>query len=121
MTSLRAVLQTAVVVETMLAGRPELACAAIANGDTPKILLGIASNVMVCEATADTVNVCVTAVAAAYFVLPAWPALMEHVPVATNVTAVPETVQTEVLFDVNVTVNPELALALSAGGAMPST
>jgi Fe2+ or Zn2+ uptake regulation protein len=48
-TNTLAVLQTAGVVETIATGRPELACAATGNGDVPKIWLGIASNVIVCE------------------------------------------------------------------------
>lgn len=46
--------------------------------------------------------------AAAYCVLPLWLAVMEHVPVVISVTVVPETLQTEVLLDLNATVRPEV-------------
>lgn len=49
-------------------------------------------------------------------VFPAWLAVIEQVPVATSVTAVPDTAQTDVLLDVKVTGKPELAVATSAGG-----
>ena len=52
--------------------------------------------------------------------LPAWLAVIEPVPVVSRVTAVPDTVQTEVLFDANATVSPEVEVALSAGGVEPS-
>jgi len=45
-TRLLAALQTPVVVEVRVTGRPETSCAAIANGEIPKIWLGIASNVI---------------------------------------------------------------------------
>jgi nucleoside-diphosphate-sugar epimerase len=47
-TRLLAVVQTAEVPEVNVTGRRELACAAIANGDVPRILAGTASKVMVC-------------------------------------------------------------------------
>jgi hypothetical protein len=43
-------LQTAGVVDFILTGAPELACAATGNGEIPKILLGIESNSIVCAA-----------------------------------------------------------------------
>ena len=48
--------------------------------------------------------------------LPAWFASMVQVPEAMNVAVVPETVQTEVVVDVKLTVRPELAVAESASG-----
>jgi hypothetical protein len=53
--------------------------------------------------------------------LPGWLAVIEHVPAATSVTVTPETVQTEGVFEANVTVRPESAVALSANGAEPNT
>jgi hypothetical protein len=46
-TRLLAVVQTEVVFEVKVTGSSELACAAIGNGGTPRILLGIGSNVIV--------------------------------------------------------------------------
>jgi len=46
-TSEPAFVQTASVVDANETGRPELACAAIGNGETPRIWLGIASNAIV--------------------------------------------------------------------------
>jgi hypothetical protein len=45
--------------------------------------------------------------------LPAWFATILHVPVVTPVTVDPEIVQMLVVIDVNVTVRPELAVALT--------
>ena len=56
------------------------------------------SKEMVCEPIVIE-NVWVTDVAAAYAELPAWLAVIAHVPKLTNVTALPETVQTPVEFD----------------------
>jgi len=42
--------------------------------------------------------------------------VIEHVPAVIKVTVAPETVQTEVVVEANVTASPELALALSGGG-----
>jgi hypothetical protein len=49
--------------------------------------------------------------AIAYVALPAWSALIEHVPVATSVTEVPETVQTLGVDEVKVTARSEEAVA----------
>jgi hypothetical protein len=46
--------QTAGVIDFTLTGAPELACAAIGNGEIPKILLGIESNSIVCAAPGAT-------------------------------------------------------------------
>jgi hypothetical protein len=45
--------------------------------------------------------------------LPAWLAATTHDPAATPVTALPLTVQIDVVVDVKVTASPELAVALS--------
>src|SRR5580704_12721921 len=62
----------------------------------------------------------VTAVAAAKLALPAWLAVIEHVPAAMMVTVLPDTVQIDGVVEVNVTANPELAVALRVNGAAPS-
>jgi len=49
-TSTEAFVQTEGVVEVKIIGRRELAWAAIGKGEIPKIRLGTASNVIVCEA-----------------------------------------------------------------------
>ncbi len=61
----------------------------------------------------------VTAVAAAKKLLPAWVASIEQVPCATNVTVLPETVQTVVVVDAKLTASPEVAVALTVNGAAP--
>ena len=48
--------------------------------------------------------------------MPPCDAVIEHEPAATNVTVVPEIVQTELLFDANDTTKPELAIALKLSG-----
>ena len=62
----------------------------------------------------DTLNVRVTEGAGAQVESPSWVAVIEHVPRETSVTVAPDTVQTPVLFDINVTASPELAVALKA-------
>src|ERR1700733_567172 len=64
-------------------------------------------------------NVCVTGVAADHIVLPVWLAVIEQVPGATSVTVTPRTVQNSGLLEVNVTVRPEVAVALSGGTDCP--
>jgi hypothetical protein len=59
-----AVAQTEGVVEAKLTGKPELAFAVIGNGERPKILLGIASNEIVCDSPV-TVKLWTTFAAAA--------------------------------------------------------
>jgi hypothetical protein len=66
-----------------------------------------------------TVKLCATGGAGAYVPFPAWLASMVHVPAETRVTAVPETVQTPVVAEVKVTASPEVAVATSAGTAVP--
>ena len=52
--------------------------------------------------------------------LPAWLALMVQVPGATRVSVLPLTVQMPVVVEVKLTARPELAVAASAGGAVPT-
>jgi hypothetical protein len=53
--------------------------------------------------------------------LPGWFAVIEQVPTATSVTVTPKTVQTDGVFEVNVTAKPELAVAARVKGAVPKT
>ncbi len=52
----------------------------------------------------------VTSVAAEYVESPAWLAVVEQVPVVTNVITKPDTVQTEVVVEANETVKPDDAV-----------
>ena len=68
-------------------------------------------------ADALIVKPCVTlGEAALKFALPNWLAVIEQAPAATNVTLAPATVQNEGVVDANVTVRPEVAVAVSASG-----
>ena len=60
----------------------------------PTVWAAIVPNVMVCV-PALTVKLCVTGVAAAYWLLPACDAVMLHMPAPLNVAVEPETEQTE--------------------------
>ena len=51
--------------------------------------------------------------------LPAWLAVIEHMPRAAIVTVLPETVQTDVVVEAKLTAKPELAVAPIVKGAMP--
>ena len=50
---------------------------------------------------------------------PDWSAAIVHVPAATRVTVVPDTVQTGVVADVKVTVSPDVAVAVTVNGGSP--
>ena len=52
--------------------------------------------------------------------LPACVTVMEQTPVPTSVTVAPDSVHTDSEFDVKLTANPELAVAVSAKGADPN-
>lgn len=52
--------------------------------------------------------------------MPAWLASTLHAPAATSVKVVPLTVQTLLVVDANETGSPELAVADSAGDAVPT-
>jgi hypothetical protein len=75
--------------------------------------------VIVCDSCV-TVKLCVTGVAATYFVFPGWLAVIEQVPAETRVTVLPETVQTGAVVDAKETVSPELAVALTVNGLVPN-
>jgi hypothetical protein len=63
-----------------------------------------------------TVKDCTTVDAAAYALFPAWSAFTVQLPVATNAsTPLEVTVQTPIVDDENVTLSPELEVAVSAG------
>jgi hypothetical protein len=46
---------------------------------------------------------------------------MVHIPTPASVTVAPDTVQTVEVVEAKLTANPELALALTANGAVPNT
>lgn len=69
---------------------------------------------------AATAKLRVTDVAAAKVPLPPWFAVIVQVPTATKVNVLPVTVQTGAVEDVKVTASPDVAVADSAGGAVPS-
>ena len=48
--------------------------------------------------------------------MPAWLAVMEHVPAETMATVLPATVQTGVVVEAKLTAKPELAVALTCTG-----
>jgi hypothetical protein len=54
-------------------------------------------------------------------VLPAWLAVTKQEPAPTIVTVVPDTVQTPVVVDENVTVRPDEAVAPIVKGTAPKT
>jgi len=60
-----------------------------------------------------------TGAAAAKVALPACVAWMVHVPSATRVAVVPDTVQTAEVVEAKLTARPEDAVALSVNGAVP--
>ena len=68
-----------------------------------------------------TVKLCDTSVAAVNSVLPAWLAVMVHVPVLITVTVVPDTVHTLVVADAKVTVSADDAVADTVKGETPYT
>ena len=59
-----------------------------------------------------------TAGAGLKFALPAWEAVIEHVPGAPMVAAAPDTVHTEEVIEANDTVSPDVAVAASATVAL---
>ena len=110
--------QTPVVVEVKVTGRPDEADATSAAGDVPMVWLPGSVKLMVWLPGA-TVNVRATGVAAAVVLLPGWLAVMVQLPADTSVSVVPDTVHTPSVDDAKLTVRPELAVATSADGATP--
>ena len=74
----------------------------------------------VVSGAAATANVRETLAAGAKTELPGWLASMVQLPTATSVSVVPLTVQMLVVVYAKLTARPELAVAASAGGAVPS-
>ena len=101
--------QTEVVVEAKATVRLEEAVAPMVKGDTPKVTLLSAPNVMVCVAGL-TVKLWVTGVAAEKLALPAWLAVMEQIPAALIVTIFPATVHTAGVPLAKLTGRPEVAV-----------
>jgi len=64
-------------------------------------------------------KLCVTDAAAISWRLPAWLAVIVHVPVAMSVTTSPKMVQTAGVRDVKVTSRPEAAVAIRGNGGAP--
>ena len=64
-------------------------------------------------------KLCVTCAAGRNVALPPWLALIVQVPVVTMVTLLPETVHTLNVVELNVTVSPELAVAVNGTVAGP--
>ena len=111
---------TGVVCELKLTAKPELAVARTVNAAEPYARFASAAKVMV-WLPCVTWKLWLTAVAAAYVALPAWVAWIVQVPTATSVTVVPETLHTAVVCELKATVRPELAVAPTVDGAVPST
>ena len=107
------------VVEAKDTARPDVAVAVSAAGATPKVWLPGEMKVMVCAAGL-TANEPETVGAVAYALSPAWLALTVQVPAPTSVTRLPLIVQTAGVVDANDTARPEVAVAVSAGGAAPN-
>jgi hypothetical protein len=112
--------QTDEVVEARLTANPELALALTVNGAAPNTWPESAPNVMV-WLPGVTVKLWLSGAAAPQFVLPPCVAWIVHVPTATTVTAVPDTVQTDEVVEAKLTANPELAVALTGNAAAPNT
>ncbi len=79
----------------------------------------IAGKLSVCGA-GFTTKLCVTEAAIPYVVSPACDATIEHTPPPTMVTVPPVTVHTPVEPEVKLTLNPELAEAVSENVATPN-
>ena len=107
--------QTAVVDDDTVTGRPELAVAEIVSGDASMVEFGGRGNVMVWLALV-TANDRVTGGAGRKSAFPAWLATIVQVPTAERSIDRPLGLQTAGVFDVSVTVSPELAVAVSASG-----
>ena len=96
---------------------PELAVALTLYGDPPMLApdgtLDVKSIDCVLADGAAIANDCCTCAATLYAPLPAWSALIVHVPASTNATVAPVTVQMPALLGAaaNVTVRPDVAVA----------
>jgi hypothetical protein len=108
------------VVELYVTGNPTLLAADTANGAAPKVCAASVPKLIVWLSW-DTANDCATSDAAATLALPAWSAAMVQVPAPTKVTVEPDTVQTEVVLELNATGRPALLVADTVYGAAPKT
>ena len=124
--TLPATVQTLLVRETKLTGRPELAEAMMTNGEVPRVLPLSGGNVIVWEPAPPpepaglTTKDWLTDGAAAKLAFPACEAAMVQVPEFTRVTVFPVTVHTLRVRELKLTGRPELAVALIANGEVPS-
>ena len=109
---------TPVVVEVKASASGEVVTPVTVKGASPKVFEASPAKVMVWAASC-TVNDLLTCGAANQLPFPAWFALNVHVPAVRIVTVVPSTVQTDVVTDVNATVNVEVAEAMTENGASP--
>ena len=109
------IVQTLGVSETSVTVKPEVAVAPEAKVVDALMPVGCAK-LMVCGVSDETAKFWVTGAAAPYELLPAWVAVIEQVPEApAKITMFkPETVQTPGVFEVSVTVKPEVAVAPDA-------
>jgi hypothetical protein len=112
--------QTVEVVEAKLTANPELAVALTANGAAPNTWLDKLPKLIV-WLLGVTVKLWLTGVAAPQLPLPSCVAWIVHVPAPTSVTVTPDTVHTAEVVEAKLTANPELAVALTANGAVPNT
>ena len=115
-------LHTLGVLDVYVTGKPDEAVAATAKLVVATGRGAIAGNVTVCALL--ILMVLVTLVAAVYvvplFVPPAWAAVIRHAPGVTTVTVVPLTVQMLGDADVNVTANPDEAVAATTKLVVPA-
>ncbi len=109
--------QTDSVFDANVTVRLEVAVALMVNDATPMVTLLSGAKEMVC--VCRTVKDWGTGVAAAKVPLPAWLAVIEHVPAVRIVTVATLTVQTASVFDAKLTVRPELDVALIPNGITP--
>ncbi len=114
-------LQTGVVAEVKLTGRPELAVAPTGNAGSPKVWSGGPMKLIVwaCSGRGPMVKLCVTGAAALNPEFPDWLAVMEHVPALSSDTVAPANAQTEGVADTKLTGSPEVAIALMENAASP--
>ena len=114
--------QTPGVVDARATARLALLVATKAGGGLPSVWLPGEAKLMdwASSGAAATAKLRDTAVAAAKTALPGWLALRLQVPTASSVKLLPLTPQTLGVLDARLTGKPELALATSAGGAVPS-
>ena len=115
-------LQVAGVRDANATTKPDVLVATNGAGAVPSVWLPGDAKLMVCasSAAAATVNEFEAGRAGAYTALPAWLALTVQVPAASSVNTVPLTLHTLWVVDSNNTGKPEVAVASSGAGALPS-